>query len=748
MLTRKDRPTSARTVLAGTIAAALVVGTQVASKVARDAIFLSTFPTSDLPKVMVAAAVLSLVFAAGATRAMTRFGPARVMPFALVLSGALFVGELLALGRFPRPTALALYLHVATLGGLLVSGFWSVVTERFDPHRAKLVMGKVASGATLGGAIGGLAADGVSRVVGTPGLLVLLTIASVAGALAIERVGRGTRPARDRAPSQPPPMKLSALMGASHLATLGGLGMLAAVWAAFFDYGLKAHVAAELVEPGKLVTFFGWYYTITGVATFAIQSLAGERLLTRYGLTVTVLLLPGFVAVGGLASALVPLLATTVGARGTEMVLSNSLYRSGYELYFTPLAPETKRAAKTLIDVAATRLGDGLGSGLVLGALMLWPAMPVAVPFAAGSVVALGALALLPRLHRGYVAALEEALRAGAVELADDQAALDATTRKTFTDTTQSLDREHLLKEIEAYRAAHALTLGASGSDPKRTTTRSAGIVPPPESIAVHAKADDPRAAATLALLSDDPARIRAVLESGLEPRLARLALPLLSHRSLGALAQSALEAIAGRCVGGLEDALLEESEPRATRVRVPPLLAIAASARAKEALLRGLEADSLEVRLSAGRALAKLARAVPELAPSKADICALIAKSLKLAPEAGRTSHSIRPSIPPSETTLPLPAPISARLDPVILHALTLLTVYADPEALAIAGRALAGTDAALRGTALEYLENVVDEPARELLLARIGSTRIAIPAPRRSERELVEALYKSRAG
>jgi hypothetical protein len=360
--------------------------------------------------------------------------------------------------------------------------------------------------------------------------------------------------------------------------------------------------------------------------------------------------------------------------------------------------------------------------------------MPTVVPFAAASATALGALALLPRLHRGYVGALEEALRAGAVELAQDEAALDATTRKTLTDTTHSLDRENLLREIEAYRAAHLLSAGSSGIDPKRTTARSVGVVPPPlEPIAIKVKDDDPRVESALALLSGDNARMRAVLEAGIEPRLVRLALPIVADRTLGRLAEQAIEAVAAEATGALEDALVDGRESRALRARVPALLVAAKTERARDAILRGLDAESMEVRLAAGRALAKLARAVPELAPSKADVCDLVAKALERAADEGRTARtSLRPSIPPSETTLPLPAPITARLDPVIVHALTLLTAFADPEALGLAGRALAGTDAAIRGTALK----------------RIGSAPGPIPAARRSERELVEALYKSRAG
>ena len=45
---------------------------------------------------------------------------------------------------------------LATFGAVLISGFWSVVNERFDPHTAKQVVGRIAAGATVGGLLGGV----------------------------------------------------------------------------------------------------------------------------------------------------------------------------------------------------------------------------------------------------------------------------------------------------------------------------------------------------------------------------------------------------------------------------------------------------------------------------------------------------------------------------------------------------------------------------------------------------------------
>ena len=57
------------------------------------------------------------------------------------------------------------YLHMGVFGATLVSAYWSLVNERFDPYTAKRIIGRIGTGASLGGALGGLIAWQASRVV-------------------------------------------------------------------------------------------------------------------------------------------------------------------------------------------------------------------------------------------------------------------------------------------------------------------------------------------------------------------------------------------------------------------------------------------------------------------------------------------------------------------------------------------------------------------------------------------------------
>src|SRR5712691_6378466 len=161
------------------VAAAMLVGPQVAAKATRDALFLSQFPVSSLPAMTATAAVVSLVGTLAFSRAMARLSPARLLPVAVAASAGLFAAEWGLALSVPRTAAVLLYLHHALLAALLVSGFWSLVSESFDPHRARQAMGAIGTGASLGGVAGGLLAWGIAAMAGAPTMLAVLAALSL-----------------------------------------------------------------------------------------------------------------------------------------------------------------------------------------------------------------------------------------------------------------------------------------------------------------------------------------------------------------------------------------------------------------------------------------------------------------------------------------------------------------------------------------------------------------------------------------
>ena len=137
-------------------AAAFALGLHVAARSLREGLFLATFPVAELPKAMLGAALFAIPMALIVARGMAHWGPGRLTPILFLLSACGSVGEWWLLPSLPRVIAIAVYLHVSIGGALLVSAFWSIVNERFDPHALKAVVGGIGGFSTLGGLSGGL----------------------------------------------------------------------------------------------------------------------------------------------------------------------------------------------------------------------------------------------------------------------------------------------------------------------------------------------------------------------------------------------------------------------------------------------------------------------------------------------------------------------------------------------------------------------------------------------------------------
>src|SRR5688572_9292621 len=152
------RSPAAPGVMAGAITAAGLIAHQVAGKAVRDAHFLSSFPAASLPVVMAGAAVLSLGALLWLSRAMARRSPATLMPALFAASATGLLVEW-AIGTVSPPVAaVVVYLHTTAFGPVLLSLFWSVINERFDPMSAKRSVAAIAAGGTVGGVLGALAA--------------------------------------------------------------------------------------------------------------------------------------------------------------------------------------------------------------------------------------------------------------------------------------------------------------------------------------------------------------------------------------------------------------------------------------------------------------------------------------------------------------------------------------------------------------------------------------------------------------
>jgi hypothetical protein len=226
------------------LTAALAIGHQVAGKSVREGLFLSTYSVSDLPKAMLGSALAAIPIALLVARLMTRLGPARLAPPLFVSSALLTLAEWWLLPSFPRPIALLVYLHVSIGGALLMSAFWSIVNERFDPHTLKRLVGRIAASATLGGLVGGLAMERIAHLLNARSTLPLVAGMCLLAALSSRWLAQTLGPSGVTLNEAVRPPRFT-----GYLWTLALLVASSAAASAFADFGRPRHLRTSTRMP-------------------------------------------------------------------------------------------------------------------------------------------------------------------------------------------------------------------------------------------------------------------------------------------------------------------------------------------------------------------------------------------------------------------------------------------------------------------------------------------------------------------
>jgi hypothetical protein len=678
------------------VAATTMIAQQVAGKATRDALFLSNFDVTNLPKVVIASAIASIAGVLIISRLLSMISPIKLIPAVFGLSSLLYIGEWFLLNYRPGITSIILYLHMAVFGAILISGFWSIINERFDPHSAKQRVARIAAAAALGGVIGGVLASEVAKSMDVRAVLLFLSGMHFICMITVRCIGAPTRtmPIDNAVRAR---SAFTVISQTHYLQWMAALMVLVAIMAALVDYAFKSEAAAHFKDSESLVAFFGSFYAAIGVLGFLLQSMLGRRILQRFGIGMTIAIMPFTIAVFGVIGVAFTHLWTMVTLRGSQAIFTNSFFRSAFELLYTPLPPHKKRPTKTIIDVASDRLGDLIGSGLLLLLLFIAPDLPTAVVATCAVIVAALALYVVVRLNRGYINQLARSLRKGVVRI-DEEDIVDATTQEILAEVSACSEREFLQSKIAAL--AHP--------DDQEDTNDNASITDEASRMAVIVSD----------LNSGDTGRIRRALGSpDLDVSVAQYMIPLLANNEVTLEARSELRWLVTRIPGQLTDALLNPDMPLLARQRLPGVLEASHSPRSIAGLLLGMVDETFNVRYSCARVLARMRHRNPHLVIPRQQVYEAISNELKASPEEweGRDMELKMDYASDEEDVNP-------QFNRGLEHVFTLLTLTLDPDAVHLSMQAAFSKDLNLRGTALEYLENVLPGYLYNELLTHLG--------------------------
>jgi AAA family ATP:ADP antiporter len=285
------------------------------------------------------------------------------------------------------------YVWVSFFAMFHVSVFWSYMSDIFTRAQSKRLFGLFGAGASIGAVVGPSIPVLLGQRLGVYNLLLLaalLLLLIIPLILLLDR----TRSAAEASPGEANTADGAAIGGNfvagfveffSHRFLLGiGLFILLYTMMSSFVYFELKNVLADY-DRATRSQYWGMMDLIVNSLAIATALFATGRLATRFGLAVTLALVPVMLVFGWLAVAVAPGLAILVALQILRRAGNYAITRPGREMLFTGVPRETRFKTKPVIDVVVYRGGDVLagwtytglaqGVGLGLGAIAMVAAL-------------------------------------------------------------------------------------------------------------------------------------------------------------------------------------------------------------------------------------------------------------------------------------------------------------------------------------------------------------------------------------
>lgn len=419
--------------------------------------FITDLGADNLPYALLAAGLL-----VGATMQLYAWLVARLpsrWALPLILVG--FTGGLLFFWALFRGdstwVSAGFYLFGQIFGALLLSQFWTLANEIYDPRQARRLFGFIGGGASLGGMAGSGLAALVVGPVGTDGLLLFSALTLVAAALVVVAIVRREPTARLAAGGADAPSvglvdAWRLIRDSPSLRQITLLVSFAACGAIVLDQQLS--MAAEQFRGGgqdDITRFLASVRFFLSTSALLIQVLLVKQIYRFLGVGVALLILPITL---GLTSTLI-LVSGALWAPAVASVVDRSIRytvdRTTREIFFLPLPSAVRRRAKSFVDVTVDRMARGSAAVLVLvlikpwGVSLAWPQLS----FVTLLLVA-GWLVMAVRAKTRYVTSVRKGFEEHSLAPADVTIDVtDLTTVETLLEELGHPDEKHVLYAID-----------------------------------------------------------------------------------------------------------------------------------------------------------------------------------------------------------------------------------------------------------------------------------------------------------
>ena len=257
------------------------------------------------------------------------------------------------------------YVWVSVFSLLNISVFWSFMADIYSKQQATRLFGFIAAGSSLGAIFGPTISLLLATKIGSYNLILIsasllfipVLIASVLEKIKTSDLGtQGLNQGYDK------PLGANILSGFKEFALnrlLLGIGIFIVLYTGIstFVYFELKNILVDYDQDLRTQIWAGMDLAVNVLAV--VTAMFGtSRLATRFGLTVTLPLVPVIIITGLFIVALSPMLWVVVGLQIVRRAGEYSITKPAREMLFTIVDRESRFKAKSVIDVVVYRAGD------------------------------------------------------------------------------------------------------------------------------------------------------------------------------------------------------------------------------------------------------------------------------------------------------------------------------------------------------------------------------------------------------
>ncbi len=278
---------------------------------------------------------------------------------------ALFSG-----GKYPtRWLAAGFYVWVSVFNMVIISVFWSFMSDIFSRTQAKRLYGFIAAGGTIGGIAGPALATVLATLVGNDGLMlisaggfivtaVLVILLSRERQKIIAAGGEAQHTRLDHRLGGNPFDGFRLLLQSRYLLMLA-LFLFLMTWISTIVYfQLGDLITKDFASHAARTRAYAIIEVAVNGLAVVIQLLGTGRFIRRFGVTTGLLLNPVIMVLAFLAIAFSPILLVLGGMQVVRRVAEYAVAKPTREMLFTVVDQESKYKAKNVIDTVVYRGGD------------------------------------------------------------------------------------------------------------------------------------------------------------------------------------------------------------------------------------------------------------------------------------------------------------------------------------------------------------------------------------------------------